>query len=206
MPPGTSTTRAIPTETDDTLAERCRAELPYKTAAFEELVQRYQENVFHKVVSMLKNRDEALDLTQDIFIKVFHALPEFRQDASFATWLYAITVNTCLNHLEKMQRRPWWWLSQEGGDARVDIQRDEELFLIANQMADDADQRHAIQRIMQVLSETDRQILHLRYFEEMAYQDIAEQLGVGLSAVKMRIKRARETFIQKFKNLTEMDR
>lgn len=186
-------------ETDEALVERCRAELPYKTGAFETLMQRYQENVFRKVFSMLKNREEALDLTQEIFIKVFHALPEFRRDASVATWLYAITVNTCLNHLEKMQRRPWWWLSHEGDDARIGIEQDQELFLIANQATDGAEQREIIQHVMQSLSVTEQEILRLRYFQEMAYQDIADRLGIGLSAVKMRIKRAREAFIREFK-------
>lgn len=195
---------SAPAETDEALVARCRSELPYQTGAFEKLMQRYQENVFRKVFSMLKNREEALDLTQEIFIKVFHALPEFRRDATFATWLYAITVNTCLNHLEKMQRRPWWWLSHEGDDARVGIEQDEELFVIANQMIDSADQREAIQRVMPALSHTDQEILQLRYFEEMAYQDIADRLGIGLSAVKMRIKRAREAFIREFKKLTEI--
>jgi RNA polymerase sigma-70 factor (ECF subfamily) len=169
-------------------------------------MKRYQASVFRKSLSMLKNREEALDITQDIFIKVFHALPEFRRDATFTTWLYAITVNTCLNHLEKMQRRPWWWLSQEVNEVRIDIQQDEELFLIANQMVENAELKSAIQRTMQALSPTEQEVLRLRYFEEMEYQAIAERLGIGLSAVKMRIKRAREAFIREFKRITEMTR
>ena len=69
---------SLQNETDDELVRRCQAELPYQTRTFELLIARYQDRVFGKAYNIIKNRDETNDLTQDIFVKVFHALPQFR--------------------------------------------------------------------------------------------------------------------------------
>lgn len=73
------------TLTDEELVRRCQHELPYQTESFALLVSRYKEKVFSKVLGMINNREDARDLSQDIFIKMFHGLPAFRIDASFST-------------------------------------------------------------------------------------------------------------------------
>ena len=87
--------------TDDELVLQCQAELPYQIEAFETLVNRYRHKVFGKCLSMVKNTEDAYDVTQDIFIRVFNGIKNFKRKSSFSTWLYTITVNTCLNFIEK---------------------------------------------------------------------------------------------------------
>ena len=100
-----------------------------------------------------------------------------------------------------MRRRPWWWLSEDVDDVRVDIQQDEELFLVASQTVEQDELRESIESTMQSLGSTDQEVLRLRYFDELDYQSIADRLGIGLSAVKMRIKRAREAFVQSYNKM-----
>ena len=98
----------MPLLSDEELVQCCKSELPYETRSFEQLVNRYKDRVFGKAFSMIRNEQDAEDLAQTVFMKVFQAIPSFRGEAKFSTWLYTITVNTCLNYQDKMQRRPWW--------------------------------------------------------------------------------------------------
>ncbi len=179
---------------DSELVETCRTELPYRTQAFEILVERYKQKVFGKTFSIVKNREEAEDLSQDIFVKVFHGLPGFRSNATFSTWLYAITVNTCLNHLETRQRRPWRWVAEDVEEVKAEDLHDTELFFTVRSGLEQEQLQKQIDRIMDSLGAKDREILELRYLQELDYQTIATRIGIGLSATKMRLKRARETF------------
>jgi RNA polymerase sigma-70 factor (ECF subfamily) len=188
---------------DEELVARCQAELPYQTKSFEMLIDRYKQKVFGKAVSMLKNEEEARDLTQDIFVKVFHGLPAFRREASFSTWLYAITVNPCLNHLEKMQRRPWWWLAEDVEALREAQQEEAEIFLAIGRSLEREELRRMIDRTLNSLNDKSREILRLRHFEELDYETIAGRLGIGLSAAKMRLKRAREEFKLQYEKLAK---
>lgn len=186
---------------DKDLVARCKTELPYQTASFEQLVFRYQKTVFVKVYSIIKNKEEAKDLSQDIFIKVFHGLPTFRNEASFSTWLYSITINTCLNHLDKMQRRPWWWLSEDIDEVRRDEYLDTELLYCIGKELERGELSHKIKLTLDALNGQSRAIIKLRFFEELDYKTIARRLGIGLSAAKMRLKRARQEFKLKYNQL-----
>ncbi len=187
---------------DAELVARCQVELPYQTKSFEILVERYKQKVFGKAVGMLKNAEEARDLAQDIFVKVFHGLSAFRGEASFSTWLYAVTVNTCLNHLEKMQRRPWWWLAEDLDALEEEQRADADTFLAVGRSLEREELRRMIEQTMQALEDKSREIIRLRHFEELDYETIARRLGIGLSAAKMRLKRAREEFKLQFEKLS----
>ncbi len=191
--------------TDDELIKIAQSELPYQTGAFEILINRYRQKVFGKLISMLKNREEAFDVLQDVFVKVFNGLPRFKGNSSFSTWLYTITVNTALNHIEKMQRRPWWWISEDIGDVKESQREDESLFRQVDESLEREEMRAAIQNAMNSMSENAREIIHLRYFEELDYKTISDRLGIGLSATKMRLKRAREEFKECFTAREERD-
>ena len=187
---------------DVELVRQCQEGLPYQTAAFEILMKRYRQRVFAKVLSMIRHREEAIDLLQDIFIKVFNGLPRFQGKSSFSTWLYSITVNTCLNHIEKLQRRPLWWLAGNIDAEKLAQQADEELFFMVDGGLEREELRKWIETALNSLSDSAREVIQLRYFEEKDYRTIADELGIGLSAAKMRLKRAREEFKEKFEKLT----
>ena len=149
--------------TDTGLVTRCQTELPYESGAFERLALRYQNKVYGKVLIMINNRDEAADLTQDIFVKVFHGLPSFRQDASFSTWLYTITVNTCFNHLDRMRHRPWWGIAVNIDITCVDVLQNEELCLTAGQTVEQTELGEMIEQTMGMVSDTSRETILLRH-------------------------------------------
>ncbi len=184
------------------LVQECRLRLPYDTAAFETLVSRYRDRVFSKALSLLKNAEDAEDVAQEIFIKVFHKLPSFRQDASFSTWLYAVTANTCLSHIDKSKRSPLRWMEDDIDEAQQSSREDESMFVVVGQGAGRSDLSRLIQRTLAGMAESSREILSLRFIEELDYQSIAAKLGIGLSAAKMRLKRAREEFRREYEQLT----
>lgn len=189
--------------TDSELVYRCQQELPYETRAFEELVQRYQNKVFAKAMNMLKNREDAEDATQEVFVKVFNALPAFQHNASFSTWLYTITVNTCLNHIDKKNRRALWWLTVDVDELRESEKEDQQMFLLIGQRLEREDLNRAIEQVLKKMKPRAREILRLRFFDEMDYQSIADYLEINLSAAKMRLKRAKEDFRKLFHQLHE---
>jgi len=184
---------------DEELVINCRYELPYEARSFRVLMERYQVKVRAKAESMLENAEDAKDLTQEIFLKVYNALPKFAMKSSFSTWLYIITVNACLNHIDKRNRNPQWWLTEEI-DSHYMQQEESEILTIMGKGVERADIRECIEGTMADIGDANREIIELRFLEEHDYQTIADKLKIGLSAMKMRLKRAREQFRQAFEN------
>lgn len=189
------------TLSDNELVRQCQQQLPYETAAFEELMNRYKDRVYAKVLSMVNNPEDARDLTQDIFIKIYQNIHAFRFESQFSTWVYTVTVNTCLNHREKSQRRPGWWLFVDYDELKDEERLEQELFYLIGQSLEREDLRKQIQKALKRLSPASRQIIELRFMEEMELKEIANHLGIGLSAAKMRLKRARAEFKAEFSKL-----
>src|SRR5437660_10347656 len=92
--------------TDEELVARCKAELPSDTRSYEMLVQRHMNRVYSTVYRVVGNKEEAEDITQEVFVKVYHGLHKFEQQASFSSWLYRISTNSALDALDKIKRRP----------------------------------------------------------------------------------------------------
>ena len=160
-------------------------------------MERYQSKVLAKSESMLDSAEDAKDMTQEIFLKVYNNLPKFGMKASFSTWLYIITVNTCLNLIEKRKRNPQWWLTEDI-DSGFTQQEESEILMIMGKGVERADIRECVEQTLDDVGESDKEILELRFLEELDYHTIAEKLKIGLSAMKMRLKRAREQFRRLF--------
>jgi RNA polymerase sigma-70 factor, ECF subfamily len=94
------------TFTDEELVVRCKKELPYNTYSYELLVQRYMNKVYNIVLHLIADREEAQDITQEVFVKVYNNVKKFEERAAFSTWLYRIAHNTALDAIEKNKRRP----------------------------------------------------------------------------------------------------
>lgn len=157
---------------------------------FDELVRRHQARVQTNCRFLAGNDEDALDLAQEVFVKTFFNLGRFEGRSSFGTWLGRIKVNHCLNHLRRTRGRTF-----------VDV--DDPVLAGAPELAGpvgaDAtlERREARERIaaaLDGLTETLRVPLVMRDMDGLSYQEIAGELGLGLSAVKMRVKRAREEF------------
>lgn len=179
---------------DDVLVRCCRQGLPYGTDHFETLVNRYKNRVFRKIYSMLQNREDAEDVAQEVFLKIFRGLPLFKGEARFSTWLYAVTVNTTLNFRDKADRKFWWWLTEGIDENRRAAREEEEIFDAVIASIEKSDQKDRVERALDGIGVRHREIIILRYFDECDYRTLSKRLDIGLSAAKMRLKRAREAF------------
>jgi len=169
--------------------------------AFDLLVKKYQHKVLTVVGRYISDHSEAQDVTQEAFIKAYRALPKFRGDSAFYTWIYRIAINTAKNYLVSRGRRP--------PDSDVDI-ADGELFETGQRLRDvnspeaqlltDEIQR-TVWQALDELSEDLRAALTLREFEGLSYEEIAEILGCPVGTVRSRIFRAREAIDEKLKPL-----
>jgi RNA polymerase sigma-70 factor (ECF subfamily) len=149
------------------------------TQAFAFLVDRYQKVVFNVAVRFLQDRDEAEDVAQVVFVKVYQRLSSYDHRLKFFSWLYRITVNESLNHLR--QRKP---MERVTDQAWVSDAQDE---------AEQADTARLIQEAIQELSPDHRAVILLRHFEGLGYDQIAEVLAITEKKVKSRLFTARQT-------------
>ncbi|HOP30656.1 MAG TPA: RNA polymerase sigma factor [Spirochaetota bacterium] len=160
-------------------------------SAFADIIKKYQNMVFRYVYYQFGNYDEALDITQDIFITVMEALGSFRQESKFSTWLYSIMVNHCKNYKKKNSRYSTVPLKIFRGDEEVDLQlqdtRENPEERIINE-----DSLRILKEEINKLPEDFREILTLRDIEGLSYNEISDILGINLSNVKVRIHRGRE--------------
>ncbi len=168
--------------------------------AYGDLIRRHQARLIRLCTSLLKNQTEAEDAAQEVFVKAYHALREFRQDATFSTWLYRIASNHCLSLLRA--RRP-----TESLDHLLETQGDGiERFLSMQK-----DARHALQaadfaeQLLSRLPENYRLVLTLREAEGLSYQEIAEVMGVTLDSVKALLRRARQEIEEKLRHFLKKE-
>jgi RNA polymerase sigma-70 factor, ECF subfamily len=157
------------------------------TRAFDELMARHRSRVVANC-RYLTSGNEAEDLAQEVLVKAYFALKKYESRAKFSTWLYRIKVNHCLNHRRAGKRHD--------GDVAIDDAAPDTAALTVPADADVALDRAAdvtrVRAAVASLSETLRQPLVMRELDEMSYEEIATALGLSLSAVKMRILRARQ--------------
>ncbi len=171
-------------------------------AAFDLLVLKYQHKIIKLVSRFVREPSDALDVTQDAFIKAYRALPNFRGDSAFYTWLYRIASNTAKNFLASQRRRL--------GDVAIDsdevMSREEALGLddVAtpeNILAKDEVQ-HTVFETIENLPDDLRTALTLREFDGLSYEEIAEVMECPVGTVRSRIFRAREAVSEKLRALS----
>ncbi len=155
--------------------------------AFALLLPRYRDKVFRLSFSMLRNHAMAEDTTQDIFLRVWRALPGYAAQASLSTWIYAISRNACLSELRK--KRPM--LSMDGNE---DEYNPEVAALAAPDPDDSA--TVSVTQLLELLPERYRQAVTLFYMEDKSYEQTAASLGLPLGTVKALLHRARKRLIE----------
>lgn len=185
---------ALDEESDDQLVELARTERHGDTRPFEALVRRHQGFVVANCRIITRSAADAEDLAQEVFAKAFFGLRRFEGRAQFRTWLQRIKVNHCLNHLRKTRGA----IMVDIDDAALEDHRALEAPPTAHVALQAVRDRERIVSVLDEMSDTLRIPLMLRDGDGQSYEDIAAQLGLGLSAVKMRIKRAREDFRSRF--------
>ena len=157
--------------------------------AFRILIERYQDRIFRLLNRFTRDRIEAEDLAQEVFVKVFRKLHTFQRDSSFYTWLYRIASNTAADHLARRKRRRLQLVEDvtvldqdlDAGDGAAGPLLEEEM-------------RRVTREVVAGLPEKYRTILILREYEELSYTTIAEVLGCSIGTVESRLFRARKRF------------
>ena len=144
--------------------------------AFNGIVNAYTERLYWHVRRFLCSHEDTNDLLQDIFIKIWTALPTFRGDAKLYTWLYRIATNEVLNYLRKKRFKAL--ISLESSAAIVEKMIDDDPHFNGNQL------QRELHKAIQRLPEKQRMVFSLRYFDEMKYEDIADITGTSVGALK----------------------
>lgn len=185
---------------DDLLVKRSRnGDLD----AFEELVKRYEGKVYTVAYRFMGNHADASDLAQDAFIRAYQALPSFRGDASFATWLYRIVSNVCRDEIRKQQRHKKVSLDevmlQPGGNPSLMAAE-----MSPEESAETNEIQYMVQKQLNSLSGDHRLILVMREIQGLSYEEIASSLDCTLGTVKSRLNRARQTLRQKMLEQREL--
>lgn len=176
-----------PELTDEDLLEIAREAPEGDTRAFEELVRRHEAKVFTNCRYLSGSPSDAEDLAQEVFVKAYFGLAGFEGRASFETWLKRIKSNHCINFVTKKRVQT---VDVDPEVAANAARKEPE----AERRLDREDTRGRVGAVLLQMTETLRIPLVLRDMDGMAYDEISEELGIGLSAVKMRIKRGREEF------------
>jgi len=158
------------------------------TTLFGILYDRYANKIYRKCISMVKNTEDAQDLSHDILVKAFLNIARFAGNSSFSTWLYAITYNQCIDFLRQRQKKRT--IEFDSAYENIDQVDDEETVIAEKKLFDMEVER--LQELMYLLSNEDRAILLMKYQDEMSVDDIRQVLNLNISAVKMRLKRARD--------------
>jgi RNA polymerase sigma-70 factor (ECF subfamily) len=159
--------------------------------AFSGIIEKYKDKTFNYVYSQVKDYDEALDITQEIFIMTIEALRSFRRESKFSTWFYSIMVNYCKNYRKKNSRYNVVSINSSRGDEEYDLQLPDERENPEEEVILN-DSLRIVREEISMLPDDYREILVLRDIEGMSYNEISEILGISLSNVKVRIHRGRE--------------
>lgn len=171
--------------------------------AFDLLVLKYQHKIVSLVMRYVRDQDLALDITQEAFLKAYRALPRFRGESAFYTWLYRIAVNTAKNHLAAQRRRPM--------DVELDLQDPEQYDLHANlkdiatpeSVSMSNELKETVMKAIESLPDDLRTAIVLRELDGMSYEEIAQTMECPVGTVRSRIFRARDAIGKKIEGLLD---
>src|SRR2546426_4392717 len=157
-------------DADAALVERY---LAGDTTAFDEIMIRYERQIYRVCYRYVENRDDAMDLAQDVFVKAFEHLPTFRRESTLKTWLYRIAINHCLNHVKKHSQQ-FVEVTEFTASVPSSIQHHLEH----------EEQRAHFRRLVKRLPPKQKAILELRINEQLSYEEIAKISGRSISTIK----------------------
>ena len=156
------------------------------TKAYAQLVDRYKDLVYTLALRMLKHREEAEEVAQDTFIKVFKSLHKFKGDSKFSTWIYKVAYNTCLDTIKKNKKHL--------NNVAIDEYTFNKLDTIDNALDHiiNEEKRDLIKKCINKLPEDSSALLTLFYFEELSLEEISKIINVEANTVKVKLFRARK--------------
>lgn len=189
-------------EADDPYAHLSDEELVKRIVAnnnpllFGKLYDRYAKMVYNKCYGFARSDDEAEDLTQDVFLQLFIKLKMFKGKSKFSTWLYSFTYNFCVNYVNRNKQRKM-------SDKSVPVEHSEHKFSV--DVPDESlyeMKASKLKEALEMISAEDKSILLLKYQDGATIKELVTLLEVGESAVKMRLKRAKEKLLEIYNTLS----
>ncbi|QVY67444.1 RNA polymerase sigma factor [Polaribacter sp. Q13] len=163
---------------------------------FAVLYDRFSKVVYNKCYGFSKNKEEAEDLTHDVFIRLFVKIKTFKGNSKFSTWLYSFTYNFCVNYVQ-----------------RNDFKKKEKVTVVTDNIKEEDDfqeiddvtlfelKSEKLAKALTLIDPTEKMILLMKYQDDMTIKEIQESLSIGESAVKMRIKRAKQKLVRTYEEL-----
>ncbi len=167
--------------------------------AYSELTQKYQKPLYFHVRKMIRKPDFAEDLVQDIFLKAFKSLKNYKNDYAFSTWLYRIATNHTIDYLRKKKLETLSINADDSDDTHAAIQlADEDNF--TDEPMIKRERKNKVREAIDQLPEKYREVILKRHIEEKSYQEISEEMDIPLGTVKAHIFRARELLYKYMKD------
>ena len=169
--------------------------------AYAELMDRYRQSVFHTMLKMVNNRDDAEDLTIEAFGKAFRNIRQYTPDYAFSTWLFKIATNNCIDFIRKKRKLMLsidrGFENEEGQDISLEVKSEgpgpDDVMMKKQKVM-------MMKDVVEKLKPRYRRLVELRYYQELSYEEIAEELNLPLGTVKAQLFRAREFLYQIMKN------
>ncbi len=162
-------------------------------SAFAKLMERYKKPVYHMILKMVRNVDDAEDLTIEAFAKAFKSLKRFKKDYTFSTWLFRIATNNAIDFIRKKKLETYSLntsFTDDSGDAvNIDV---EDRNLTPDEETIKTQKIELVQMFVTKLPAKYQRLVRLRYFDELSYEEIAQELDAPLGTVKAQLHRARE--------------
>jgi RNA polymerase sigma-70 factor, ECF subfamily len=180
---------------DQELVNEARSAPEGDLRAFEKLVLLYQKRVAANCRYITRDPNNAEDLAQEVLVKAFFGLRSFEGRSSFGGWLQKIKINHCLNYLKKQAGKSYVGIEEPEVETFTQLQ----VQSTAERMAEEISDRQLTSMVLDSMSTTLRVPLVLSDMDGLSYEEVAQALGIGLSAAKMRIKRGRENFRELFR-------
>lgn len=173
--------------------------------AFEELISGYEKKAYNIAYRMMGNEEDAKDMAQEAFIKIYKSIKNFREESSFSTWLYRIVTNVCLDEIRKRKRNNTLPLEinieSDKGAAHIEIGADKET---PEDIFERIEKRQLILNAINSLNEDYKTVIVLRDIQGFGYEEIASMLSCSLGTIKSRINRARNALKDKLRYQLEL--
>jgi RNA polymerase sigma-70 factor (ECF subfamily) len=173
--------------------------------AYARLLQRYKRPVYHMVLKMVRNIDDAEDLTIESFAKAFKSLHRFKKDFTFSTWLFRIATNNTIDFIRKKKLNTLsienTFTDDDGQSVSIDV---EDENLDPQEETIKAQKAEIVQLFVDKLPSKYQKLVRLRYFHELSYEEIAAELDAPLGTVKAQLHRARELMFEMVKNKRDL--
>ena len=159
--------------------------------AYADLMQRYKDSIYFMVLKMVNNREDAMDLTVETFAKAFEKLEKYQPEFAFSTWLFRVATNNCIDFIRKKKLNTMsihGMTNDDGEEKQLEIKSD---VLNPEESSIKKQQTQELKLLIESLPSRYRNLITLRYFDELSYEEIALQLDLPLGTVKAQLFRAR---------------